>query len=1105
MDYPLDANDTINGISQFTITDLDCVVADQQSIGGSGVGGGVASQSDLMNSAKINSSFGNSNQDHDDFIFSGIANNNITTKLECTSEQLIDSIIRMPTPPQSPILTSASSSSMPTTTTTSPTLSSSSSAFSNPIPAFSLSSTPNQNTQSTPTTSTPTPLSNTNSPPPFRTTRRPSSHMKFIISRFDPIISIDNKRSYENYRAASSAEAAEQRQFESVVECIQIAYEEKKLIKQDVIMNNLVTKQQYRAIMNVVAFSDGCSCIFESIEEVIDEPEYVKQQQNQQYLNSNGIITSPTLKSIQPTIFEDKQLFNSTLYERCQPIIWISFTGSTCPIRTIFSIIIGWVGISHSYLMNEGSIVSVKSQVNLDSMYNNFKELYEQQQSKSVLSLDLDNISSGSFESMIEQKKIVLAEEHLKTFQKCRDTYNILFRLSLLGVMFSTLKGLVMDANDALLSIIGYSRQDLEQGKVDWMLITPPEYFEISARALQELKAKRWCQPIEKAYFHKNGKKVPILITAAMVDGSDEQCITFVFDLSRYRQAEESAIKATKLKSQFIANISHELRTPCHGILGMTQLLLDSGLTPNQRDSAETIKRSIDGLINLINDILDFSKIEAGKLTLEIVEFELISIVEEVLNLQGELANKKGIDLIFIIGRQSPVPPMLYGDSRFIRQVLINLVHNALKFTESGHVVLEISTEYESGDQVSLRFSVKDTGIGIPDSVSEQLFQPFSQVDGSSSRKYGGTGLGLSICRDLVGLMGGNISYESKVGKGSCFWFSLKLLVAAPAYLPSSVPAANQFFFPEFNQFSKDRKKILVVEANQKLRMSFHSMLSTVQFESIETNNMETALNLFNHAKTTDAPFDALIISDQSTAIKSMLDQVTTERVIIYGRDYKSSWSAHPQIASYLLKPIRYTKLIHSITRRLSNASSATISSGSSGSSILKIDDPMGVAIERKDKRCILVAEDNDVNIKVIVRQLDKLGYYPIVGCNGRKVLEILTNTQECQFSLILMDVQMPSMDGFTCSRVIRELEPKHQRIPIIAMTANSKPSAEEQCKMAGMDDYLAKPVKIDSLKSTLLKWLPKEEPKHFFYPLNESQAFVNHIDNETLENNKDK
>ncbi|EGG22157.1 histidine kinase [Cavenderia fasciculata] len=579
---------------------------------------------------------------------------------------------------------------------------------------------------------------------------------------------------------------------------------------------------------------------------------------------------------------------------------------------------VGWVGVSFSFVMNEGAIVSVREEVSLESMFQRFKSVCEMPRGERLkLGIEDDFLSGESFSNLLKEKKLLMTEDEKKTFQRCRDTYNILFKLSLLGVMFSTLKGTIIDANDAFLSTFGYSRSDLENGHVDWMMMTPPEYYEISARALQELKSKRWCQPIEKAYFHRSGAKVPVLISAAMVDGTDEQCITFVFDLSRYRQAEESAIQANKLKSQFIANISHELRTPCHGILGMTQIILDSKeLTPSQRDNAETIKKSTDNLVSLIDDILDFSKIESGKMTLDFSSFELVSMVEQVLHEHSKLSNAKAIDLVFIMGREYPVPPVLFGDRKRIKQILSNLVSNAVKFTEAGHVLIEISTEYESGDQISLKFSVQDTGIGIPHENASQLFVPFIQLDGSSSRKHGGSGLGLSIVKELVDLMGGTLSFESKKGQGSTFWFSLKLLIAAPNYLPSSVPPANQFFYPEFRQFNSEiTKKVLVVEPNQKLRMSIHSILTAIKYESMESLRIENAIDIFRMAKKMDSPFDIIMVSDTSGFIKSLLDLVTNEKVYIYGRDSKSSWASHPKVTAYLMKPLRYTQVISTLLR----------------------------------------------------------------------------------------------------------------------------------------------------------------------------------------------
>ncbi|KAN0018356.1 hypothetical protein ACTFIU_010972 [Dictyostelium citrinum] len=848
--------------------------------------------------------------------------------------------------------------------------------------------------------------------------------------------------------------------------------------------------------------------------------------------------------------------------------------------------LIGWLGVTYNYLINDGAEISIKGSANLDSMYEKFKIIYEMPNiertkltNNGISSGDISNNNNtgGSSESsnkILEKKKHLISEAEKECFLKCKETYNILFKLSLLGVMFSTFKGIILDANDMLLQTIGYTRGDLENGKIDWMLLTPPEHFEISARALQELKSKRWCQPIEKAYIHKSGKRVPVLITSAMIDGSTEQCITFVFDLSRYRQAEMAAIEATRLKTQFITNISHELRTPCHGIVGMSQLLLDSQLTSTQRDNIDSIKRSTDSLISLINDILDFSKLEYGKVTLENESFELLPMIEEVLDSQATAANQKGIDLIFVMGRDYPVPPVIFGDRNSLKKVLLNLVGNAVKFTETGFVLLEISTDYESGDQISLRFTVKDSGIGIPENKIEQIFVPFGQIDGSFSRKYGGSGLGLSFCKELVALMGGYIRVESgdqEGGKGTTFWFAIKVSISSPSYLPNSVPAANQFFYPEYRPSHYNNvigngdspKNVLIIESNQMVIMSIQSILLSMKCECISASKAITALDLLESSKSTENQIDIIVCSDKSTFVQQILDYVTTEKVILYGVDPNSKYNENPKVYSYLVTPITHSKLISSIllsklksknsfltsnnnnnnnnnnniTENKSIESPLSITSTSSSivtptltsnnldlninnnnninsnnnnNSIITSNSGDGQQSTNlqtiqpsQPKKYILVAEDNDINIKVVVRQLEKLGYTAIVGINGLKALEIIGSVPIC---LILLDCQMPQMDGFTCSAILRQIEPTGQRIPIIAMTAND---SKDRCFEVGMDDYLSKPVRVDRLQKTLSDWIKTDENgnptnSYNFYPLSYSLVYNNFIDTQLKKEKND-
>ncbi|KYR00400.1 histidine kinase [Tieghemostelium lacteum] len=958
----------------------------------------------------------------------------------------------------------------------------------------------------------------------------------FLLNQFSP----------SNSRSSKEKEIGD-----NLSESILSSFKSKLIVKRKIQIFNQKLNQQFSSLITISPFNDGCICLFGSIKNVDQFIGESLENQEDYYLliseyeklaallnhspvviwkaNCNGNLLNfrrldgqkvdnrtcegSSMDQYMEWVYNKKEFekeFNfKTLisnentksfelnywhYTEDGGVLPYCMNGSC--IQNSKKEIIGWIGYSYHLFMNEGAALGIKENINLNSMFERFKELYSKPQSERVkLGFPEDeNKSQSSFKHFIEFKKHLISSEEKLVFYQCRNTYNILFKLSLLGVMFSTLKGQILDANDALLSMIGYTRQDLENGKIDWMLLTPPEFFEISARALQELKAKRWCQPIEKAYFHKNGKKIPILVTCAMIDGSVEQCITFVFDLSRFRKAEAAAIEANKLKSQFITNISHEIRTPCHHILGLTQLMIDQQRNPlaivesPHIESIESIKKSTDNLLTIINDILDFSKLESGKFTLDISSFELLPMIEEIFESVSETANSKQLDVILLMGTsESPVPPVIFGDRGNLKKILSNLVGNAVKFTESGYVLLQVSTEYESGDQIALKFQIKDTGIGIPEDKLQEIFTPFRQIDGSISRRYGGTGLGLSFCKELIDLMGGSFSIDTNndVGsssKGTTFNVHLKVSIASPSYLPTSVPAANQFFYPEFRP-SHIQKRVLVIESNPLIISSIRNILQSMKFECIETYTVSSTIEYLSQNR--DQPIDTILISDQSSEIHSLFQVVNQEKIIIFGSVFNHQWHSHQKVFSFVTKPITYSKLISPILKSTKSQAPSLISSTESNRS--SQDD--GKIIEMDDKY-ILVGEDNEVNIKIITRQLEKLGYHCIIGSNGLKTLELVKSG--INISLILMDCQMPEMDGFQCSKIIRSLEPEGQRIPIIALSAND---ANEESLSSGMDDYLSKPLKMDQLKKALEKW-NNNSITYQFGSLKESSIYCSYLSN---------
>ena len=354
---------------------------------------------------------------------------------------------------------------------------------------------------------------------------------------------------------------------------------------------------------------------------------------------------------------------------------------------------------------------------------------------------------------------------------------------NVIGVAVGDLNGKIIEANDAFLKVIGYSRQELASGTIRWDTLTPPEHAESDQRAVEQLRSTGIALPWEKEFFHKGGERSVVIIGVATIEdsGGNIECVSFVLDISERKRLERhlhiakvAAQAANQAKSQFLANISHELRTPLNGIMGMTDLALQTQLTSEQLEYLETVKASSESLLTLINGILNFSTVDTGKIELTIVEFNLRDCLKSVLRMPGVLADKKGLKLLHEVA--ADIPEIVCGDPTRLREILINLVDNAIKFTDTGEVAIKVRTAPEQG---LLHFTVSDTGIGIPEDKRESIFAPFTQVDNSSTRRFGGTGLGLTISARLAATMGGSLWMDSQVGRGSHFHFTLPVTSTA--------------------------------------------------------------------------------------------------------------------------------------------------------------------------------------------------------------------------------------------------------------------------------------------------------------------------------------
>jgi len=638
------------------------------------------------------------------------------------------------------------------------------------------------------------------------------------------------------------------------------------------------------------------------------------------------------------------------------------------------------------------------------------------------------------------------------------------------GIARIEANGRYASVNKSYAAMLGYAPSELAGG--DWQDTVLADDLP-AARAAYTRMLEQGRADLEVRGIRKDGtvfnKEVVMIAVGELGQRLGHYC--FVKDITERKrieqelqQARDSALQTAELKAEFLANMSHEIRTPMNGVIGMTGLLLETSLSVQQREFADTIRSSADGLLTVINDILDFSKIEAGKLTFEILDFDLRRAVEDTVDLLAPRAHAKGVELLTWVDPDAWTA--VRGDPGRLRQVLINLIGNALKFTDAGEIVVRVTLDHETDHDITVRVAVRDTGIGIAPAAQRSLFEPFTQADGSMTRRYGGTGLGLAISRRLVSLMNGEITVESAPGEGSTFSFT--------AQLPKQ--PASHCDRPE-TELTLEQLRVLIVDDNLTNRTILHHQVATWGMRDETVSDATAALAALRRAAESDDPFAVALLDMHmpemdgvALASAIMADPaLASTRLILMtsiGWPIDADVLRAAGIARCLNKPAKQSQLFDCLATVMGGAPATA----SALAPLSHVADP---AESSQIRGRVLVAEDNVVNQRVALHQIRRLGYAADAVGDG---LEAIAALSQVPYDIVLMDCQMPNLDGYGATAIIREREGAARRTPIVALTAHALQGDREKCLAAGMDDYLTKPMNRRELRAVLERWIPLVE-----------------------------